>query len=335
MAITRGTLQGDQPRKVLVAGSFGTGIVNANAAYTLPVASGTDIVVTSDSAGVAGNALDFQATDDGRTVNMGTATSDGTWTTVIRFNADGWSITLVPGSGGGEGCNIYEDTTNKVVTVMYEDGVTTRGTGAGNFEAVVATAASVSVLTSQGAAGAALTAAGGHIVHQEAETAATWTEESGTPSKTHLHFTDTVTTVTAAVASINGAYGTGTKTMTATGSGAHTVDNADEVAKQDLSGGVDAYAIATIKGVGFTPSQNSVGDYYITFDDIYEDCELFTATMQQNAVDDFWEVGVSWDLANNRIRLRTYENGGTAVADPAGHANSRIHFLAVMKRGSS
>jgi len=171
------------PSALVRAGSFGMSVLNVDATYEWPIASGTNITLTSDAAGVAGNLLDFQASDDGRSLDMVVLTGDANFDTVVRFNADNWTLILVSGSGGGEAINVYEDAANKTLTIMYEDAVSTHLL----FEAAITASTAGAVLSVSSNPANTLQAALGHVVYTSDCGVATWVEESGAPSLTHLH----------------------------------------------------------------------------------------------------------------------------------------------------
>lgn len=310
------------PSALVRAGSFGMGVTGVLASYTLAIAAGANVVVTSDAAGVAGNALDFQATEDGRTINMVTETGDATFDTIVRFNDDNWDLRLVSGSGLGEGINVYEDAANKILTLMYEDGVSDFD----DFETAITASTAGSVHTGTTSGATTLQAASGHLVYASDCGVATWVEESGTPSKTHLHFTDAVTTGTAAKNAINAAYAVGTKTMTATGGDANTMANADQVAKQDLANGVDAVAIGDIKGWDYTPTKTGTGEYTLTFEQLAQEDYSIEACMQLAASDDVVAQPSTYDPTAKTVIIRTVDIGGAAAKDIAVAAGNRINW---------
>lgn len=309
--------------RILCAGSFQGGIANVTATDTFAIASGTDITLTADVVGTAGNALDWQANDDGRTIDMAAATGDSNFDSVVRFDEDGWVMNLVGGSGGGEGINLLEDTTNKILTIMFETTVSDFD----DFETAIGTTTHASILTGT-THGATTLVTATHNLNQEAASAVTSVEEGGSPSKTTFHFTDGVTTVTAMVSAINtgSGYTAGTKTMTASGSGTHFIANADAVAKQDMSGGVDAVAISNIRGRGFTPSQTGIGAYTITFDDSYPTFICVGATLQFATADDKIVLAGVYDSAAKTVKLQVWDVGDAAAKDVDETAD-RINFI--------
>jgi hypothetical protein len=254
--------QSPTPKAVGLHGAFFPGLQNAYATYTLAIAAGADIVVTSDLAGVAGNALDFQATADG----LAAATFDFSTVltqldSVLTFGTGGeggndWSVSVSAGSGGGEGVNVFEDTVNKTLTIMYETGVST----VTNVATAVATTTN---FTCVGGTGANVLATPGDDLPLTSLTGGTpqeWAEQSGTPVKMHLHFTAAATTGTLGKNAINAVVG---KSMTATGGDANAMAGGDAVAKQDLSGGVDAVASPRLTGPGGV-NGDGTGTYTVT-----------------------------------------------------------------------
>lgn len=326
---TRGT------NRVKMAGSFGFELLptrrqgdRGRAYYTFPVTAGTDIQVYSDVAGGVGNALDFQATADGSAkaaidfdVDAGLTQLD----TIMEFKTGGtggndWKVSVMAGSGGGEGVNIGEDTTNKLLTIMYEDGVST----VTNVETAIGLTTNFAVRT--GGTGASVLAAGDDDLAETnltGGTAATYAVESGSPSKTHLHYTDAVTTVTAAVAALN-TLSSGTKMMTATGSGAHTLAAGDAVAKQDLAGGA---ATSGVRGLGFSVAYTSVGTFTVTFDDSFPTMISAKACLQlATAADQFAQVG-TYTAASKTLVFYVWDKSDNAVANVAIAAGNRLNFI--------
>jgi hypothetical protein len=316
--------------RVHTGGSFGMGVLNTDATYTLAIAAGTDIVVTSDSAETDGNKLDFQATEDGRTLSMATATGDATFDSIVRVAEDGWVLTLVSGNGAGEGFNLYEDSVNKVLTLQYEEGVSDFD----DFETAIGTTTNFTIHTGTTAGGTALVAAS-HLVYSQPFSLPAWAEAIGdggvTPFKTTLHFTDGVTTGLDGVAAINNVGG-GDKTMTASGGDANTMASADAVAKQDLSGGVDAVAISNIRGNpndAWVPTKISTGLYRVTFRDEFPSDVMFQATLQLATAADQFAMVSTRTAASKTLDIKIWDKSGAAVADPAVDANNRINFRAV------
>lgn len=327
------TIKTVSPNKALIAGSFRPGVPNTDSTYTWSITTGDDVVVTSDTEGTAGDALDFQASDDGRTVDLEVATGDANFAVVVRFDQDDWVLNLVPGAAAAQGIQLHEDNTNKVLTIMYEHNVSEMGTGNDgngnpNFEAAVGTTTHCAVLTSLGAAGNALDSSA-HVLHQEAATPELWVEESGAPSKTHVHFVDAVTLSEDAVDAINDetTYVSGSKTMTASGGSANAIVSGDAVLKQDLANGVDEVAITDIKGIGFTPSQTAVGTYEIVLDELPPAPIMMLAHLSMDTLDDLVGRPVSYSQATGKMTVRTEKlttGAATDIAAPA--ANDRLNF---------
>lgn len=315
------------PHGLIRAGSFGMGVLNVDGTYTLPIAAGANLVVTSDVEGVAGNALDFQATDDGRMIDMEVETGDALFDSTVVFNADNWKIILLPGSGGGEGVNAYEDAANTTLTIMYESGVSDFD----DFETAITASAAGTVLSGTTNGATVLLAASGHLLYDTDCGVATWVEESGTPSLTHLHFTSAVTTGTAAKTAINAAYGVGDKTMTASGGDANVFAVGDVVAKQDLAGGIDAVAISDIKGYDYVPTKTGTGAFLLTFTNLAQELYTVEATMQLAVADDVIAIPGAYDAAAKTCVVSTWDISNVAVKDVAVADGNRINWFLKIK----
>jgi hypothetical protein len=314
-----------------VYGEFGTGVYRAYASYTLPIAAGADVVVTADAVGAGGNALDFQATADG-TAKASCALTDvdatmGSARAVTGGTAgNDWSIAIVPGSGGGEGVNVSEDTTNKVVTVMYESGVST--------SAHLMTAIDGTTNMEKNGDGDATIITGKYFPETALTggTAATWAEQSGTPVKMHLHFTDAVTTGTAAKTAINAVTG---KSMTATGGDANAMAAGDAVAKQDLSGGVTAVAVSNIVGEDISSvTLSALGTYDVVFKTKWAGVISCRPSLKHNSAGTATKFKVqyksTYDATNRKLTLVTVgTDSGNAVNVPV-NANTKIQLNVTM-----
>jgi len=324
--------QGYMPKQTVINGRFTLGIEDAFAAYTWPIAAGADVVVTADAAGTAGNALDFQATNDGTAkaeINFATA-GMVQLDTVIEFATGGvagnaWVVTVTAGAGGGEGIDLHEDTTEKVLTVQYEDGVS----DVAAFETAIGTTTNFVVGT--GGTGASVLAAGDDDIYAEpmaGGTAATWAEETGTPLKMHLHFTNAGSTGTECKAAINAVSG---KSMTATGGDANNAVTGDLVTKQDLSGGLADTAPGTVKGLGFTVTQTVLGEYTLTFSRELPNLLHFKPKLALATAAAFRVITGAYDATARTIKIWILNNSG-ALDDPAAIASGdEIHFKAVFE----
>jgi hypothetical protein len=325
------------PKTVSIAGSFGMGVTNVNASYTLAIAAGADIVVTADANGVAGNALDFQATADGlAAATFDFATVLTLLDSVLTFGTGGtggnaWSVSVSAGSGGGEGVNVFEDTVNKTLTIMYEDGVST----VTNVATAVATTTN---FTCVGGTGANVLASPGDdlpLTSLSGGTAQEWAEQSGTPVKMHLHFTAAATTGTQGKTAINAVVG---KSMTASGGDANAMAGGDAVAKQDLAGGVDAVALGELRGAGgvdgdgsgtFVVTKGGTGTYAISFE-AFPEMLFFKPQLQLASAADQFCVSGAWEAAASQtIVIYIWDKSAGAAVDVAINADNRINFEAV------
>jgi len=323
MVLTRYPYKSVSPNRVLIPGQFGFCTVAEYASYTLAVASGTNITITADSSGTGGNDLDFQATADGNAKASCTITF-GTDTLAISHNdagtaKNGLVVTLVPGGTAGSEVATEDASGNLLVSYQASTSTTTQVAAAINGHAnwvcpTTGTQTATGVLSG--------TTSGG--------TAATWAEESGTPTKLHLHFTDASTDVDAAVAALNGA----SSVMTASGSGSHTLASGDAVAKQDLSGGVDAVAFDddSVEGEGFSVARSGaagVGEYTVTLDRHYDKLFCADATLQLSSAADQYVLAGTYDSSAKTIKFTVWDKSAGAAGDPTQGANKRIHFLLI------
>jgi hypothetical protein len=126
-----------------------------------------DTVVEAHTAGTGGNSITIETVGDAAldAAELDFAAEGCTnLDTVIEFATGGtagnaWKVNVFAGSGGGEGVNVNEDTTNHILTVMYETGVST----VANFETAIGTTTNFVVGT--GGTGTNVLGAG-DVVHQ-------------------------------------------------------------------------------------------------------------------------------------------------------------------------
>jgi hypothetical protein len=328
--------QSPTPKAVGLHGAFFPGLQNAYATYTLAIAAGADIVVTSDLAGTAGNALDFKATADASaaaTFDFSTVLTQ--LDSVLTFGTGGtggndWSVSVSAGSGGGEGVNVFEDTVNKTLTIMYETGVST----VTNVATAVATTTN---FTCVGGTGANVLATPGDdlpLTSLSGGTAQEYATQGGSPVEMHLHFTAAATTGTLAKNAINAVVG---KSMTATGGDANAMAGGDAVAKQDLSGGVDAVASPRLTGPGgvngdgtgtYTVTHTATGTWTITFADWFPEILHFKPVLSlATPADQYCQTG-AYSQANRTIIVYVWDKSAGALADPTAAAGNTIAFYA-------
>lgn len=304
-----------------VAGSFGAGTYGIAASYTLAIAAGDDLVITADSTGSVGNALNFIATADGTAkasldmdplcVNADTVIEAVTGGTA----SNDWTITMCSGSGGGEGVNIYEDNTNKEIVIMYEGGVST----VSNLETAIAAATYIAVKTA-GTGGNTLAAGSDdfYATNLSGGTAATWAEEVG--NDITLHFTSATSTTNDAQTAINGISGGST---TCTGGSAAVMAAGDAVASQDLSGGVTTVAISGIVGEGFSVTQVGTGQFRVLLDRPQGAWLAVLASLQKSTPTDIIPQ-LSAVSGLNQIDINIWDKSDAALKDVSALT---VHFI--------
>lgn len=327
----------------LLSGSFGMNAdpgrrqgtrarLRAKAFYEFPLTAGANLIIydADPLGGTAGNALDFQATNDGTAkASLDMATETTQIDTVLAPAVGGVAgnalrVFVVAGAAAGAG-KVYEDTAAGITIFALQHAVST----VTDFETLVGAATDWDVAS--GGTGANVFDQATDLVDSavgSGGTPATYAVESGTPSKTHLHFTNAVTTAALAVAAIN-AVTTGSQVVTAAilggGAGAHAVATGDVVAKQDLANGA---ASTDINGQGYSETKTGTGERTITFDDSYVDMIDCEATLQLGTpADQFANVG-TYTASANTLVINIWDKSDGALADPAIGANNRINFLA-------
>ena len=323
-----------------VAGSFGLSTTGVAATSVLAVASGTDLTLTANATGTAANSYKLYATADG-TAKASYTFAQTNLTTVIEAAAGHAGtagnqiyVYTIPHTHGSGGVLISEDTTNHIVNILFEDGVST---GA-DVETAIGTCTLIAVKTAKSES-VALTAANNtaHGCQLTGGTAATWAEWAA--PRLDLHFTDSTTTVSAARVAINAVTGI---PVTATGTDTNVLAAADVVSNQAFSGGVAAIALDTSlnrgdDGVWSVARKQSTGTdvtgtYTLTFLNPVTEFVDILSTLQLAAADDkFVQIGAT-SVANKTIDFEIWDISGIGLANPTVAAGNRINFTLFVRR---
>lgn len=321
--ILRGMLKTRDPGLRVVAGSFVPGASGNQASLVHTLASGTPankLVLTAKSSfpGVAGNGLTYEVlekTDNDRKATIAcTGLGVTNLTSVYRVKAAGaagnsWVVTCIPHALSGHGVVLNEDDTNKVLTILYETGVST----AANIDTAIAGATYWE----------AATAAGGGAVSGQfyakpvsgGRTETTWASYSS--PKTTLNFIAATTTLTAAAAAINAISG-GPLSATIVGTAGTTyTTTSDALTATALTGG------GTQKGKGFSVLQVGAGTYRVTLDNILQAFHMVHATVQVATAKNLRAVVGPIVQASKYFDIYTLSNA--TLTD--GAATDRINFL--------
>lgn len=304
---------------VVIAGSWELGILEDYSGYTMPIASGDDLVMVANIAGTAADSLLFTSDDDGG-VLASCEIAFGTDTLVITAAAsgedkNGLKVFLVPGGTAASEVATEDGDGNLYVSYEVSTSTTTNVASAINGHANWI----CSTTGSQKATG---------LLSGELEggTEDTWAEYSD-PDIT-LHFSNGVSDLDAAVAAINAVSGI---PVTASGTGSNVIVTGDKVTSQSFTGGVDAIDIAEIRGKGYTVAQTAAGTYLITLKDPYKQIQHVNATLQLETAGAYRaQLGTISESAGT-IVVRVINNSGVAadpVSSPA--ACDRMNFRAAV-----
>ncbi len=102
--------------------------------------------------------------------------------------------------------------------------------------------------------------------------------------------------------------------------------------------GGSAISAASNRGAGFSVARAAAGQYTVTFNERFPECEAATATVQLNSA----AAGAVALLGPIDLTARTMlitvftESAGTlAVSDIAANANNRINFIVIFKRSTA
>ena len=220
----------------------------------LPGAS-INTVLEAHAAGRAGNSITVAAVNDatgvvaslacngtGKTTGLNTVLEYATFGTI----GNGWKVAVEPGSGGGEGVNVFEDAVNKVLTIMYETAVST----VANVETALAGLTYIAIKTT----GTGATVLAAATDRMPATSLAGGTEQQYlvvTPTTLVIHYKATATTITQVEALITAlAGGDDIVDVKTGGTGATIWASGDAFAATPLASGNDpcwaAYAAPTL-----------------------------------------------------------------------------------------
>jgi hypothetical protein len=314
-------------KRVKIAGSFGLephylarAGEDQKAFAVIGVTATPSIALLAKTAGLKGNTLTYTATADGTakayTIPLTVIDASMGYARAATGGVAGndWVFAIVPHSHLGGGVITNEDATNKVVVIEYENGVSTSAEimtaidgltaweKVGNGDATVITDKYI---------GSTITRGG---------TAATWAEQT-TATNITLHFTNAVTTVTAAVAALNGV---ATRLVDAYGTSTNTLVTADADTITSLAGGATGISV---KGPGFrvTKVDSAVGLWRITFDSGAATPLNPRCCIQLTNPADVEALQGTWNSTNKTLDIQVQINAGTAV-EPAVAAGNRINF---------
>jgi len=322
-SILRGDVTVQDPGLRVVAGSFVPGASGNQSSLVHTLASGTPankLVLTASSAfaGVTGDALTFEVlekTDDDRKAIIAcTGLGVTNLTSVLRVKAAGaagnsWTVNVIPHTIGSGGVVLHEDNTNKVLSILYESGVST---GA-NIDTAIGSSTYWEVKTAGGGG-----AVSGQFYAEPVSggrTETTWASYSY--PKTTLNFIAATTTLTAAAAAINAISG-GVLVATIVGTAGTTyTTSTDALTATALAGG------GTMQGEGFNVLQVGAGTYRVTLDEILQAFHTITATVQADTGKNLRAVVGPIVQASKYFDIYTLTNA--TLTD--GASTDRINFL--------
>lgn len=318
--------------RIKVAGSFVPGKYGVQAAKTWTIAATNAITFTMDAAGVTNSTYTVEAAADGNAKATLSPASNGCTMldNTIRFKTAGvggnaWKVVVVPGSGTGEGVNISEDTTNKILTIMYETAVST----VANVNTAIGTTTNFEV-SANGTTTNTLAAATDTMLSTSMAggTVATWVEwATGAISTLKIHFTNLSTTVTQLLAAVNAVVTGKFCTASATGTASNTLATADAFAAADFAGGVNSTAIAATYGKGFSVAQTAIGTYTITFDTWFPTLLSPKFGLTSNAAVNLHTQGGAFTAASKTLVVRTVTAAGAAADIASISTNDRVNFI--------
>jgi hypothetical protein len=241
-----------------------------------------------------------------------------------KTGATGWTVYILPNSPTGAGVTITENATLKEVVIFYEPTVSTRPL----IDAKILATCSYIFVKTAGVATAALAASEGtsHALNTAPTSCACLTSATTVVE----YFTNAVTTITVAKASMAGNPFVVALMTCSGGTGATVLATGDAIAADALVGGVDAVAVSTIRGQGFTVAVTGNGEHTITIGTDFYALIAHKVTLQLATADDKHAQVGTIIPASRTIVVRTWDISGAAVANVAANANNRINFFFIL-----
>ncbi len=299
-----------------------------------------DTVVEAKTAGVAGNSITVALTADATlnakaSISLGpTGAGCGKLDSVLEFNTAGvggnaWKVQVVPG-GAGDGASVYEDTTNKILTIVFETAVTK----VTDVEALFPTT-NFSVKT--GGTGANVLAVATDLLDNSplsGGTAVATVTRTGTAFV--FKYKAGVTTVTQLEALISGLSGDDDILDIKTpGTGANAIQTTTAFVATALAGGADATDASLLIAEGcVSVSRAGVGLYDVVTRDRFKGliagvAELNCPTTPQGIKGRV----IGYTPSTKAIRIVLYQATDGVIVDPTCASDDRVHFIVHMAGG--
>lgn len=323
---------------VAIPGQVPFSTVAVAASLSVTPGGGTAVTFTADTTGTAYNAYHISAAADGSAkanIDFGSVLTG--LDTVMEFNTGGttgntWTVNVLPHTHGSGGVIVNEDTVNKVLTIMFEDGVST----VANVETAIGLTTNFSVLTT--GTGATVLSAVNDTCYAEAlsgGTADTWVNWNTGTNTLEIHFTDSTSTTLTLKTAVNATHASKWCTLSG-GTNTDTWATGDAFVSTHLSGGVAASALATssVVGEGFTATRTGLtgdGSITITFSKAYKELHCAALGLQlDSAANYILELG-AYSQSAGTIVITPRNLAGTTV-EPAPGTNKAIHFCFIAKQ---
>jgi len=331
-------MQVDSMGEVIVAGSCVAPTQGAAAKASKALSSLGDgqwnATLEAKTAGAAGNAISVTCTASAALnakafLDMDAPAGGGTTrlNTILQFKTAGtggnaWKVQVVPGPSGGDE-SVDENTVDKILTIVYESGVTT----VTDVEALFPT---TNFEVKTGGTGANILADPGDTVDNKSFAGGTGTcsiSRSGTDFT--VLYASTVATVAELNALITALAGDDDiLEVAAAGTGGNVMGAGSAFAHTHLAGGAAATQATGYKGQGFSMSYVATGEYLVTFDHPHQALKSVKVFPSLATPADLKLQAGAWDDAAKTAELHSMTAAGVAT-DYSTNAGDRINIMAV------
>jgi hypothetical protein len=283
--------------------------------------SGFDVTLTAP-AGLAGSSTTLALTAGGGPACQGTAVGAHFDPTLQTIDGEtGWSLFLIPHSTTGLGIVVHQNNTAKVLTVLYEPGVSTRAL----VNAAIAAQSTKVCVVAAGVATGAIAASEMEsvVLHDSPQECAV---VSGVAIE--AFFTNAASTNALVKAALLAVPAIVALAVASGGTGTTTLLTADHFAATALAGGRDAIAATVSKGKGFSVANVSVGLWLVTADQAFKQPLDIIATLEAaTALALDAQVGPAAGSSKSvYVRLVLAATG--AVTDPTYASTTKINLFA-------
>lgn len=324
MAVFRETPSMIKPGRMLIHGRFQMGVFGAYGTYDWAInGGGASNIEISRTTKTGSTVYKFAASDAGGTLyyeNKTTGATGLTASTGVQYIGPGDSgyVYLIPGSAIG----VVEDTTNHILYLTYNDGVT--------LESELQTAIGVAAPTEWQAVGAggavALSSVSGHVFYNEETNDQESALVTGTTTRTlTAYFTSGVSTTTEVVAKI---VALGLGEFDATEGTPATINTGVVTPSQTVNtGAVNQVAVGSPNGNRWTVSQTATGTYVITFSDYFPSIDAAVAQLNLYTIANGNVQIKSFSAANKQLTIYTHQSG--TLADIASGSSGLLSFYVI------